>query len=153
MDLIRSLSCRLSVIVSPAFQSYSSSYPTVSTSLKTSFTIRSMTLSSSSDRISNICLRGVDSTLDGRSKFLAKLSTNLCLLCLLRVVDLPDAFPTISDGCYPCLLASYTTGHVTRRISVCCTTVKYPVQIFVISTSIFYHCASFHDVRTLTPIF
>ena len=82
MDLIRSLSCRLSVIVSPAFQSYSSSNPTVSTSLKTSFTIRSMTLTSSSYRIFNICLRGVDSTLDGRSKFWAKLTTNLCLLSL-----------------------------------------------------------------------
>ena len=119
-------------------------------SLKTSFTIRSMTLNSSSDRISNICLREVDSTLDGRSKYLAKFSTNLCLLSLPPAVGLPDAFPTVSDESYPSLLESYTTENSTRRTSICCTTVKHPVKIFVIITSIFHLDTSFHDVRTLT---
>ena len=50
-------------------------------------------------------------------------------------------------------MTSFTIGHSTRRTSICCTTSKLPVHIFVIITSMFHTRASFHDVLTLTPIF
>ena len=110
----------------------------------TSFTTRSM-----AGRISNICSQGVQlALLMGDPKYLPKLTTNLCML-YPRAVALPDVFSIASEVSYVALLGPVTSGHSTRRTSICCTASKHPTQVFVITTSIFHTGASFHGVLAL----